>query len=238
MTESPRRSPRVSICVPAHDQVATGFTADLARLVGWSTANLVSPGHLEGLQLNFLTGTLIHTSRQRLAEAALEHAPDYILWIDSDMRFPADSLHRLLAHREQFVGINYSTRGIPPDFTASKKVRFNADQFRVPCVTSEESTGLEAVEAMGFGMVLIRYDVFAALPEPRGENRPWFWYDYCPDIDATVGEDVYFCRLAREAGFTPYVDHDLSKECKHVGTFEYRVDHVTALQEADEPDSE
>ena len=45
-----------------------------------------------------------------------------------------------------------------------------------------------------------------------------------------VGEDVYFCKLARERGFDVFVDHDLSKDCGHVGMLEYKTDHAFAMQ--------
>ena len=236
MADEPARRPTISVCVPAQDHVATGFMNDLARMMAWTSLNLTAPGHIEGLQLNVLSETLIHTGRQRLAETALAHDVDYILWLDSDMRFPADTLHRLLSRREPFVGVNYSTRGVPPKFTASVKVKWGPDEERIPCVTDENASGLEEVEGMGLGVTLIRSDVFAALPEPRGENRPWFWYDYHPEIDAHMGEDVYFCRAAREAGFTPKVDHDLSRLCSHIGSFEYTPMHVAAMEGLDVED--
>jgi hypothetical protein len=37
----------------------------------------------------------------------------------------------------------------------------------------------------------------------------------------TETEDVFFCRKAREAGFDIVIDHDLSKQCAHLGDWEF-----------------
>ena len=37
---------------------------------------------------------------------------------------------------------------------------------------------------------------------------------------------MYFCRLLQKAGVPIYVDHDLSKECGHLGSFDFRLDHA------------
>ena len=49
--------------------------------------------------------------------ATLMHAlavdATHILWLDSDMRFPADTLGRLLARNRDIVGANYCARRFP-----------------------------------------------------------------------------------------------------------------------------
>jgi hypothetical protein len=92
----------------------------------------------------------------------------------------------------------------------------NADSIRVE--TTEASTGLEAVDAIGFGAVLMRTDIVSDLP------RPWFRHGLNAQ-GGDIGEDIMFCRSLRDAGHTIYIDHDLSKEIGHVGTHTY---HTTA----------
>jgi hypothetical protein len=36
-----------------------------------------------------------------------------------------------------------------------------------------------------------------------------------------LGEDIYFCIKAKDAGFDTWVDHDLSKGIKHIGQYVY-----------------
>jgi hypothetical protein len=36
-----------------------------------------------------------------------------------------------------------------------------------------------------------------------------------------LGEDIYFCIKAKDAGIDTYVDHDLSMEIGHIGNYTY-----------------
>jgi len=62
-------------------------------------------------------------------------------------------------------------------------------------------------------------------------DKPRFFFETNDAGDIHVGEDVWFCRLVRAAGWEIHVDHDLSRECTHIGQFEYRLNHVWAMEE-------
>jgi hypothetical protein len=51
-------------------------------------------------------------------------------------------------------------------------------------------------------------------------EKPWFYFEQLPQ-GKVLGEDIYFCIKASDAGFKTYVDHDLSLEIKHIGTYQY-----------------
>src|SRR3546814_13800455 len=53
---------------------------------------------------------------------------DYILWMDSDHVFPAESLCRLWARNVDIVGVNYSRRCSPTAPTAARFVTDDPDQ--------------------------------------------------------------------------------------------------------------
>lgn len=216
------RKPKIAICIPAHDQSPTLFAYDFARLM--LRVGSVLGDKIESVALYVLTSTYLHVARQELAETALINGATHILWLDSDMRFPADCLERLLASGHDVVGCNYSNRGVPPDFVAMKTTSLGDDEAS-KLMTYPDSTGLEEVEAMGFGCVLTSARVFAAL------EQPWFAMEWAEN-GVNIGEDVYFFRKAAEAGFQPYVDHDLSQEIGHIGTIEYGMEHARAFQEA------
>ena len=168
----------------------------------------------------------IMNESQELITAALDAGCHYMLWLDADMRFPKDALVRLLAHNEPLVGINYSIRGVPPRFVAIKKQTIlEEDGTLIPgkvLETNEDSVGLEKVDAVGFGLVLMKAVVTQGLPT----DRPWFFYDWSKETGLLhVGEDVWFCKMVRVNGYDILVDHDLSKECAHTGQIEYKLDH-------------
>lgn len=218
--EGQRRAPRIAVCVPSHEQVSAYTMFDLSRMLMASAAGPRMDGTIEELGLYMSAGTYVHRSREQLAEKALQAGADYILWVDADMRFPPDALVRLLLHDKDMVGINYSKRGLPAEFVATKHVDWETDEESEKCVTRSDSTGLESVDAIGFGLVLMRTHVFKRL----ASERPWFWYEM--KGYGHIGEDVYFCRLVKEAGLDIYVDHDLSRECSHIGSLEYMTAHA------------
>jgi hypothetical protein len=229
--EATPRGVHVAVCIPTHDTLAAHFAYDLAQMMSFTALHYNKPGLIETLSLHMVKGTYVHSARMALAAECLQNGADYLLYLDSDMRFPKEALVRLLSHSKAFVGTNYPRRGIPPKWVAIKKVvGVNEEGEKVPgeiLITTQESEGLEEVEALGFGCVLLHRSVFDAMVQihpPKEKGYFWF-FDWDAEAQTHVGEDVFFCRLARKAGATILVDHDLSKEIKHVGQFEYGPEH-------------
>lgn len=218
---------KIAVAIPTHETVPFSFAYHLAGLSLFTAAHIP-----EGVEFGIeaLPGTYVHKARCELAVSLYNKGMTHILWLDSDMRFPRDSLFRLLRRMEEdptigIVGINYAKRGIPTGYVAIKEVGVPGEK----CATTEDSTGVEEVEAIGFGMVLMRREVLADLPDPN--EVPWFQNKHMGG-SLWMGEDVFFCELLRRAGHKIYVDHDLSKLCAHIGQFEYELAHVTAMEEA------
>ena len=203
---------KIAICLPTRDMVHAGFAFDLANMVGNFTAS--GKGQVNILHSN---GTLIADQRVDLANMALTQGADWLLWLDTDMRFPKDALSRLLAHEKPIVGCNYSQRVVPPKPTAHNAVG-NGEFSNV--WTNPDSTGLEQVDFLGFGCILTKADVFKKM------EKPWFHLGYSTKNYKFIGEDVYFCLNAAKAGFPVLLDHDLSKEIGHIGSFEFRHEHT------------
>jgi hypothetical protein len=148
----------------------------------------------------------------------LQGGADYALFLDSDMRFPSYLLEKLIAHDKDIVAYNYATRRLPV-----KTVAFS-DFSTLECIYSHDRTGLEEVDAIGMGAMLIKTEVLRKLPQP------WFNISWLPSGGIWVGEDIYFCKLAQAHGFKVLVDHDLSKDVKHIGTMEFTHDHAEACR--------
>ena len=205
---------KVAICVPCRDTVMTGFAFDLAKLCAYEGVTRCAKGG--SLMIYQVPGTLIFNQRERLADEALKDGADAILWIDSDMRFPKDALQILLSRKLPIVGVNATTRRFPVLPTALDYDQETKDLVKV---TSKDKTGLEQVLGLGFGMVLVRKEVFQKV------EKPWFWFEQT-DKGGTIGEDIYFCVKAFDKGFKTVLDHDLSKHIRHIGTYEYGWDDV------------
>ena len=84
-------SKTIGILVPTRDFVNSGFAVDLARLVGFTVG---TSNHKVVIYTS--SGTLLSAQRQDLARDAVEAKCTHTLWLDSDMRFPKDSIIRLL----------------------------------------------------------------------------------------------------------------------------------------------
>jgi hypothetical protein len=187
----------------------TGFAFDLAKLCAYEGVTRCAKGG--SLMIYQVPGTLIFNQRERLAEEAIKDGADAILWVDSDMRFPKDALEILLSRDLPIVGVNATTRRFPVKPTALDIDPETGDLVKVQ---SKGKTGLEQVMGVGFGMVLIKKEVFEAA------QKPWFWFEQT-DKGGTIGEDIYFCAKAFDAGYQTVIDHDLSMHIRHIGTYEY-----------------
>ena len=217
---------KINIFVPTHDNVPAMFAFDLGQLMAYTTHAM--PEDTE-IGLTFATGTYVHCARQEMMALALENKDDYVLWLDSDMRFPRETFSHLLQHDVTMVGANYSKRSLPPAPVAMKQIRDGSEppELLQQTVLAEKPMpeGLTEVEAIGFGVLLMRMKEFHRLP-PLTEG-PWFDQHYNPEHDDWTGEDVSFCNLIRKKlGIKIYVDRDLSRVTGHIGQFNYTLDSV------------
>jgi len=87
-------------------------------------------------------------------------------------------------------------------------------------LVSKGKTGLEQVTAVGCGVMMVKREVFENTP------KPWFWFHQIPG-EKLLGEDVYFCVKAFDAGYETYLDHDLSQQIGHVGSYTFSwIDYI------------
>ena len=212
----------LSIGGPTRDQVPADFAADLAELYAYTVAR--GPWQTVTVR-GFILSTYIHVGREQFLEVARKQGATHVLWLDTDMTFPRElavllSIHEQpivarrdqlvenkLAHQRPIVACNYRVRQASGLYTACR------DGQRI--ATTANSTGLEAVEYAGMGAMLMRTDVVDGL------GRPWFRHGL-NEFGGDVGEDVMFCRGLGAAGYTIYIDHDLSAKVNHIGQYTYR----------------
>ena len=207
----------IAVCTPARDMVHTMFTYDLVNMICFHTLNTN-----DAISLKISEGTLIANQRAELSLDAMREGCSHILFIDSDMRFPQDMISRLLEHDVDIVATNCARRRIPTGPTA-QIYKDNGDRELV--WSMPDSTGLQEVGSVGMGVMLIKAEVFKALSEP------WYETPWRTDKRGYIGEDVFFCNKARAAGFKIWIDHDVSKEIGHIGTFEFKHDHTWAIKD-------
>lgn len=200
------RRVKVLIGMPCGEMCHSDFAYDLAMLVGYT--QMMRPDIT--LLLYHLKGTYLPRARAALANAALEKDCTHLLWLDSDMRFPKDTLLRLLAHDTAVVAANYPTRQ-PPFLPTALDVDFQ------PVFAGE---GLTEVRIAGMGVMLTTTDVF------RKIGKPYFALGYNKKDDDYAGEDTFFCEQVRKAGLRVLIDWPLSAEVGHCGAFTFDMSHA------------
>jgi hypothetical protein len=195
---------KIAICVPARDTVHAGFARSLANL----TASLARSNIDYELLINL--GSVIAQQRNTLAEQASLLKTDYILWLDSDMHVPTNTVDRLVSHDKDIVAAAYSTRVKP-----QRSVAFLNQYDLNERLTAK--TGLHNVFAVGMGCMLVKTEVYKTL------TKPWFHYQWNEDTNDLSGEDIYFCKQAKDAGYEIFIDCDLSQEVAHFGSKAYLI---------------
>jgi hypothetical protein len=195
---------RIVIGGPTLATVPASFALDLAQLY----ARTCDEGEWTSVTMGFIQSTYVHVGREAVLDGALQRQATHLLWLDTDMTFPPDTALRLVRHNRPIVACNYVMRNDRRLFTAERDGK--------PVATEIESRRLEAVDSVGFGVLLMRTDLAADL------IRPWFRHGQNAETGADVGEDRMFCRALRAAGHEIVIDHDLSKEVGHIGQYTYR----------------
>lgn len=193
--------PHVAICVPCRDMVHSLFAFNLLQLVQYC--------QYQNIKINVLmeTGSLICRQREILVKDSLSFNPTHIMWFDSDMMFPPDLIEKLLAHDRDIVACNYPTRSLPFKGVAYTKI----GDWNSWIGNDIGETGVEIVEGVGMGCMLVKTNVY------RNLERPWFEIKWMLEYGDHLGEDFYFCMKAREAGYEIAIDTIQSQKLKHIG---------------------
>jgi GT2 family glycosyltransferase len=145
----------------------------------------------------------IHKNRERLAERAIEGGYDYLFFVDADMCFAPEVLDRLLSRNKDIIGANYYKRN-PNKETITKFIENG--QFVAKPIPED----LFECASLGTGCMLISVKALKNIP------KPYFDFNH---KGKEVGEDVYFCLKAKDAGYEIWCDGTM--EIGHVGEFIY-----------------
>lgn len=176
--------------------------------------------------IGFQKNTYIHQARNQAVWDAVNANATHLLFIDSDIVFPAHAVDQLLSDNKDIVGGLYFGRIKP--FPVYKVESAAEHGLCNPSTLPEEY--LSQVSAVGTGFMLINMNVFKKL-EP-----PFFYYARPSDFGMAespfprneLGEDVTFCLNARKVGFKVWLDRSLLLE--HVGTHNYSIDDFVQMQ--------
>jgi hypothetical protein len=208
--------PPVMIGVPSGDMVHADFTFGLTMLFGHTLAAGVPLG------VTNIKGTLIDHVRNNIVKETQKNKCSHLLFIDTDMAFKEDALLWLLKQDKDIIGVTYCSRRPPfvlvhhnlETYDDGEKKTYIDPMWNVRKLEQNESK--YKVAGLPCGFMLIKMSVFDKLEYPY----------FVSDFRREEGEDIYFCRAARDAGFDIWLDVDLSRNVRHCGQ------HYYALEDA------
>jgi len=202
---------RILVAVPSGSTWEADFGMSMLAMV--ANSNIVPEGYSNiSLGVQNTKGSILPQLRTKLVQKAQEMNATHILFIDSDMQFPAWTLHRLLEMKKEVVACNCVTKSLPTVPTARFKdgtlagtpMRHYDYDGKVDCIP---------VWRVGTGVMLIEMGVFDKIGHP--------YFPITQLEDEIIGEDWGFCQRCEDAGIEIFVDVVLSPYIGHVGRLEY-----------------
>lgn len=190
-----------------------------------------------GIELVFapMIRSAICCARNELVRTMKRLDCTHLFFMDDDMLMPENAIHRLVRVNGDIVsGLCYLRT--PPHFP-SMFIDPDDGTGKIYFIQDWPKNQTIQVDAVGSACVLIKRHVFEKIeelefpgdrvtcPECNHIHMPWpvkaanegLWYLYgkARPGEHTVGEDIFFCKLARQAGFKIFVD--TSVEFGHIG---------------------
>lgn len=198
---------KLAVCIPCRDTLHSAHAMSLIELVKFNTMNDIDT------HVFMDASTVLLTQRERLAALALEFGAEYMLWLDSDIVFPATTAVRLLGHKEDVVAANYVRRQLP-----AKGVAYESMENWQKPLGFDVRDELVPVAGVGMGCMLMKTDIFLEL------SKPWFEFEWTPSSNDFLGEDMVLCRKIAATGRQVKIDTALSHELRHLGTWAFGPD--------------
>lgn len=163
----------------------------------------------------------IASARTFLVNAAITAGGTHLLFWDSDI-VPVNKdgeenfsvIDKLLAHKKPIVGVQYNMRKFPLEPVYSSHHKEWQDRV--------STTELFEAEFAATGLMLIELSMFK---DPKfgigvdGKRSPWFSFGRDSQGNLALGEDAWFCNVARDAGYTTWIDPTI--KVLHAGEYLY-----------------
>jgi hypothetical protein len=141
--------------------------------------------------------TQVH-ARNMACKDAVEIGAEWLLFIDSDMDFPGDTLSRLKALDADISCADMWSRGWPSFRTVMRLGEKDADGMSAAKPVPGSPTGAEPIDVCGMACTLVKTSLLVKMKD-HFKDQPWFW-------SGEHGEDATFCFKAKELGATAMCD--------------------------------
>ena len=215
--------PSVFIAMPCYDSVKINTMLSVIKLV----QQLGKSGIEVGIQT--MKSPLIHQARNYLTSVFLTTQYQYMLFIDSDVEFEPEAVIRMMVVKKRIVCTPYRVKSPEID------KHIYTVEFKDPKNILVLAEGLVEIEAGPTGLMLINRVVFEriiknhpdlkiknkAVPSPGASHEFYYnFFDFGFNDGYAMGEDVSFCKLARDNDFRIFAN--IESSTVHHGAYAWR----------------
>ena len=215
--------PSLFIAMPCYDSVKINTMLSVIKLVQQLGKSGIETG------IHTMKSPLIHQARNYLTSVFLTTQYQYMLFIDSDVEFEPEVVLRMMVVKKPIVCTPYRVKSAEID------KQIYTVEFKDPKNILVLAEGLVEIEAGPTGLMLIDRKVFERIiknhPElkirnkatPKAEKSHEFYYnffDFGFNDGYAMGEDVSFCRLARDNDFRIFAN--IESSTVHHGSFGWK----------------
>lgn len=192
---------RTLVAIPCMDHVHTLF---MQSVLGMRKVGEVHYG--------IMSSSLVYDSRNNLSKMAVEGGYDRVLWLDSDMVFPADTMEKLSARLDEgkdiVSGIYFTRKNPVKPVIYDNCGYFQSGEKMLPTAHAYMDYPRDSifeVEGFGFGCVMCTTDLLKRVIKAYG-------MPFSPVIG--FGEDLSFCGRIIDMGEKLWCDS--SVKCGHI----------------------
>ena len=215
--------PSLFIAMPCYDSVKINTMLSVVKLIQQLGKSGIETG------IHTMKSPLIHQARNYLTSVFLTTQYQYMLFIDSDVEFEPEVVLRMMVVKKPIVCTPYRVKSPEID------KQIYTVEFKDPKNILVLAEGLVEIEAGPTGLMLIDRKVFERIiknhPElkirnkatPKAEKSHEFYYnffDFGFNDGYAMGEDVSFCRLARDNDFRIFAN--IESSTAHHGSYAWK----------------
>jgi hypothetical protein len=216
--------PSIFIAMPCYDSVKINTMLSVIKLVQQLGKSGIEVG------IHTMKSPLIHQARNYLTSVFLTTEYQYMLFVDSDVEFEPEAVIRMMVAKKNIVCTPYRVKSVD----TSKHI-YGAIEFKDPKNILILAEGFVEIEAGPTGLMLIDRKVFERIiknhPElkitnkatPHADKSHEFYYnffDFGFNDGYAMGEDVSFCRLARDNDFRIFAN--IESSTTHHGAYAWK----------------
>lgn len=213
---------KIFVATPAYaGQLTTSYFESFYRTIVWA----MESGHQIGIYQPS-NESLITRARNACASRALQSPEkwDKLLFIDADIGFRPEDVELLINSDKKIVGLSCPFKSYPIQLNFNvypEQQQFFAGQSR----SKEQMQAMSIaygdkevpVRHLGTAFLMIDCEVFKKLsihtksylvtdPNTGKTETMWDFFKTGVDNDIYLSEDWYFCKFAKEHGFTTYLN--------------------------------